>query len=69
VVVQIALAKLGVGLMLQNHVFLGMACMMLAIKTPRFLSDLLISTGGGCGNAFAGEVERLGIKPTQRGQR
>lgn len=34
VVIQIALAKLGVGLMLQNHVFWGMACMMLAIRTP-----------------------------------
>ncbi len=49
VVIQIALAKLGVGLMLQNHVFWGMACMMLAIKTPRFLSDFLITTGGGGG--------------------
>ncbi|MNN24856.1 hypothetical protein D3C81_1383040 [compost metagenome] len=49
VVIQIALAKLGVGLMLQNHVFWGMACMMLAIRTPRFLSDFLITTGGGGG--------------------
>ncbi|AIQ70254.1 conjugal transfer protein TrbL family protein [Paenibacillus graminis] len=49
VVIQIALAKLGVGLMLQNHVFWGMACMMLAIRTPRFLSDFLITTGGNGG--------------------
>lgn len=49
IVIQIALAKLGVGLMLQNHVFWGMACMMLAIRTPRFLSDFLITTGGGGG--------------------
>ncbi|MDU5947594.1 MAG: DUF6102 family protein, partial [Paenibacillus macerans] len=49
VVIQIALAKLGVGLMLQNHVFWGMACMVLAIRTPRFLSDFLITTGGGGG--------------------
>ncbi|AIQ13812.1 conjugal transfer protein TrbL family protein [Paenibacillus durus] len=49
VVIQIALAKLGVGLMLQNHVFWGMACMMLAIKTPRFLSDFVLTTGGGGG--------------------
>ncbi|QWU13175.1 hypothetical protein SAMN04487895_11743 [Paenibacillus sophorae] len=49
VVIQIALAKLGVGLMLQNHVFWGMACMMLAIKTPRFLSDFILTTGGGGG--------------------
>jgi hypothetical protein len=49
VVIQIALAKLGVGLMLQSHVFWGLACMMLAIKTPRFLSDFLITSGGGGG--------------------
>lgn len=49
VVIQIALAKLGVGLMLQDHVFWGMACMVLAIRTPRFLSDFLITTGGGGG--------------------
>ncbi|MDF2923901.1 MAG: rane protein [Paenibacillaceae bacterium] len=49
VVIQIGLAKLGVGLMLQNHVFWGVACMTLAIKTPRFLSDFLITTGGGGG--------------------
>ncbi|MEK4107001.1 conjugal transfer protein TrbL family protein [Paenibacillus sp. FSL R10-2791] len=49
VVIQIALAKLGIGLMLQNHVFWGMACMMLAIRTPRFLSDFLITTGGNGG--------------------
>ncbi|OZQ77424.1 conjugal transfer protein TrbL family protein [Paenibacillus odorifer] len=49
VVIQISLAKLGVGLMLQNHVFWGMACMMLAIRTPRFLSDFLITTGGNGG--------------------
>ncbi|MFB5678081.1 conjugal transfer protein TrbL family protein [Paenibacillus terreus] len=49
VVIQIALAKLGVGLMLQNHIFWGMACTVLAIRTPRFLSDFLITTGGGGG--------------------
>ncbi|MNP50180.1 hypothetical protein D3C76_1444290 [compost metagenome] len=49
VVIQIALAKLGVGLMLQDHIFWGMACMVVAIRTPRFLSDFLITTGGGGG--------------------
>lgn len=49
VVVQIALAKLGVGLMLNMHIFWGVACMVLAIRTPRFLSDFLITTGGGGG--------------------
>ena len=49
VVVQIVLAKLGVGLMLNMHVFWGVACMVLAIRTPRFLQDFLITTGGGGG--------------------
>lgn len=49
VVIQIALAKLGVGLMLQNHMFWGLACMMLAIRTPRFLADFVLTTGGGGG--------------------
>ncbi len=49
VVIQISLAKLGVGLMLNMHLFWGAACMMLAIKTPKFLGDFLISTGGGGG--------------------
>lgn len=49
VVVQISLCKLGVGLMLNMHVFWGVACMVLAIKTPKFLGDFLISTGSGGG--------------------
>ena len=52
VVVQIVLAKLGVGLMLNMHVFWGLACMMLAIRTPRFLQDFLITTGGGGGGVI-----------------
>lgn len=50
VIIQISLAKLGVGLMLNMHIFWGVACMMLAIRTPKFLSDFLITTGGGGGN-------------------
>lgn len=49
VVVQISLSKLGVGLMLNMHVFWGVACMILAIRTPKFLSEFIISTGGGGG--------------------
>lgn len=49
VVVQICLAKLGVGLMLNMHVFWGVACMVLAIKTPKFLGDFVLTTGGGGG--------------------
>jgi hypothetical protein len=51
VVVQISLSKLGVGLMLNMHVFWGVACMILAIRTPKFLGDFLITTGGGGGGA------------------
>lgn len=49
VVVQIALSKLGVGLMMNMHVFWGVACLMLAVKTPKFLQDFLITSGGGGG--------------------
>ena len=51
VVIQISLSKLGVGLMLNMHVFWGVACMILAIRTPKFLGDFLITTGGGGGGA------------------
>lgn len=49
VVVQIALCKLGVGMMMNLHMFWGIACIVLAIKTPRFLSEFMIPTGGGNG--------------------
>lgn len=51
VLVQICLAKLGVGLMLNMHPFWGVACMILAIKTPKFLNEFIVSTGGGGGGA------------------
>jgi len=56
VVVQIALSKLGVGLMMNMHVFWGVACMVLAVKTPKFLQDFLITTGGGGGGAAVNNV-------------
>lgn len=56
VVVQIVLSKLGVGLMLNMHVFWGVACMMLAIRTPRFLQDFLITTGSGGGGGVVNNV-------------
>jgi hypothetical protein len=52
VVVQIALAKLGVGLMLNMHVFWGVACMMLALRTPKFLAEFVMPTSGGNGGAI-----------------
>jgi len=56
VVVQIALAKLGVGLMLNMHVFWGVACMILALKTPKFLSEFVLPTGGGGGHGVINNV-------------
>ena len=53
VVIQIALSKLGV---MNMHVFWGVACMILAVKTPRFLQDFLITTGGGGGGAIVNNV-------------
>lgn len=51
VVVQICLCKLGVGMMMNiginMNVFWGIACIVLAIKTPRFLSEFMVPTGGG----------------------
>ena len=53
VVIQICLCKLGVGMMLNigfnMNMFWGVACMVLAIKTPAFLRDFLVPTGGGGG--------------------
>jgi len=46
VVVQIVLAKLGVGLMLNTHVFWGLAAVMLSVKTPKFLQEFMIVSGG-----------------------
>ena len=53
VVVQICLCKLGVGIMVNAgvnmNIFWGIACIVLAIKTPRFLSEFMVPTGGGAG--------------------
>lgn len=56
VVIQICLCKLGVGMMLNvginMNVFWGLACLVLAIKTPAFLRDFLVPTGGGAGGVI-----------------
>lgn len=49
IVVQLALAKLGIALMMNLHAFWGIACMLLAIRTPKFLQEFLITTSGGHG--------------------
>ena len=46
VLVQIVLAKLGVALMLNTHVFWGLAALLLALRTPKFLQEFLIVSGG-----------------------
>lgn len=56
VLIQICLCKLGIGLMLNLHVFWGVACMVLAVKTPKFLQDFLLTTGGGGGGAIVNNV-------------
>ena len=46
VLVQIVLAKMGVALMLNTHVFWGIAALLLALRTPRFLQEFIIVSGG-----------------------
>lgn len=50
VIIQISLCKLGVGMMmnigLNKNLFWGIACMALAIKTPRFLSEFMLPISG-----------------------
>lgn len=56
VVVQIALAKLGVGLMLNMHVFWGVACMILALRTPKFLAEFVLPATSGGGHGVVNNV-------------
>jgi hypothetical protein len=46
VLVQIVLVKMGVALMLNTHVFWGLAALLLALRTPRFLQEFIIVSGG-----------------------
>jgi hypothetical protein len=46
VLVQIVLAKMGVALMLNTHVFWGLAALLMALRTPRFLQEFIIVSGG-----------------------
>lgn len=53
VVVQVALCKLGIGMMMNiggnMNIFWGTACIVLAIRTPRFLAEFMVPSGGGGG--------------------
>jgi len=46
IVVQLALAKLGIALMMNLHAFWGLAAMLLAVRTPRVLQEFIVVTGG-----------------------
>jgi hypothetical protein len=56
VLVQIVLAKLGVALMLNTHIFWGLAALMLALRTPKFLQEFLIISGGQGGGGMMNKV-------------
>lgn len=49
VIVQLSLCKLGLGMMMNSHIFWAVACMMLAMRAPRFLSEFILMSGGGGG--------------------
>ena len=59
VVLQITLAKLAVGMLLNSHIFWGVAAMMLAMKTPKFLQDFIL-TGGGSGGGITNNIYHTG---------
>ena len=52
VIIQIVLAKLGVVLMLNAHVFWGLAAVILSVKTPKFLQEFMITSGGSSSGAM-----------------
>ncbi|MBM7562911.1 conjugal transfer protein TrbL family protein [Fusibacter tunisiensis] len=56
VLVQIVLAKLGVALMLNAHVFWGLAALLLALRTPKFLQEFLIVSSGNSGGGMMNRV-------------
>ena len=59
VLVQIVLAKLGVAFMINGHMFWGLACMLLALRTPKFLQEFLIVSGGGVNAGTVYQSARL----------
>ena len=49
VIVQLVLVKLAIGLMLNVHMFWGIAALVAAYKTPKFLQEFIIAPSGGGG--------------------
>lgn len=60
VLVQIILAKLGVAFMINTHIFWGLACILLALRTPKFLQEFLLVSGGGVNTGTIYQTARLG---------
>lgn len=60
VLVQIILAKLGVAFMINLHMFWGLACILLALRTPKFLQEFLLVSGGGINSGSVYQTARLG---------
>lgn len=56
VLVQIVLSKLGIALMLNTHIFWGIAALLLALRTPKFLQEFLIISGGQGGGGMMNKV-------------
>jgi len=55
IVVQISLAKLSIALMVNQHLFWGIACILMAMRTPKFLQEFMLVTGSGSGG-FSNKV-------------
>ena len=51
VIVQIILCKLSMILIASSQFIYTIASIILALKTPRFLQDIMLISGGGFGNA------------------
>lgn len=60
ILVQIILAKLSIAFMINAHMFWGLACVMLALRTPKFLQEFLIVSGSGINTGAVYQTVRLG---------
>lgn len=47
IVIQLAMIKLGFGVIANGNIFFGIACMIMGIKTPQFLQQFMIGLGSG----------------------
>lgn len=49
-IVQITFTKLSISMMINNHLFWGIACLSVALKIPQTLNEFMLASGGGGGN-------------------